>query len=129
MSREWKDKAGRVKRAKTFRQIRAGLARAKLWRERWKLHPETMRANLDRINGKRKADAEERTRRLRTFADTLPQQMDAGTMRESIGKSLAALGHRSDPPAVERILSALRRRSMVTFDAERLLWMVAKQSQ
>lgn len=129
MSREWKDKAGKVKRAKTFRQIRAGLARAKLWRERWAKHPETMRANLDRINGTRKAKAEERTKRLSVFAGHLPIQMQAGNVRQEIGKVLTALGHRAEKPDVERILSALRRRRMVTFDNVQLLWMVALQSQ
>lgn len=125
MSREWKDKAGRVKRAKTFRQIRAGLARAKLWRERWAKHPETMRANLDRINGTRKAKAEHRTARLSEFAKALPIEMQAGSVREEIGKALASLGHRHERQDIERVLSALRRRSMLAFDNVALTWKVA----
>jgi hypothetical protein len=123
--RNWKDSPGRVKRAKTFRQIRAGIARAKLWKERWELYPDSMRANLDKINGTRKEDAAKRTERLITFAKTLPSKIQAGNVRQEIGKSLAAFGHRNEKPDIERILSAMRRRSMLRFDNVALVWMVA----
>jgi hypothetical protein len=118
-----KQTAKEVKRAKTFRQIRAGMARAKLWRQRWQTHPETMRANLDKINNQRKADAAKKTVTLVRFAKTLPGKMNAGEMRRTIGDALVAFG--SSKAKVEMVVSAMRRRSMLTFDAGTLTWTVA----
>ena len=118
-----KQTAKEIKRAKTFRQIRAGIARAKLWRERWKTHPETMRANLDKINSRRKAKADERTQRLIRFAESLPEKMQSGEMRQRIGDALEGFGR--PRTETESVLSAMRRRSMLTFDLSTLMWTVA----
>ena len=118
-----KQTAKEIKRAKTFRQIRAGMARAKLWKQRWKTHPETMRANLDKINSRRKAKADERTQRLTRFAKTLPEKMQSGEMRQRIGDALEVLGR--PRRETESVVSALRRRSMLTFDLATLTWTVA----
>ena len=118
-----KQTAKEIKRAKTFRQIRAGIARAKLWKERWKTHPETMRANLDKINSRRKAKADERTQRLIRFAESLPEKMQSGEMRQRIGDALEGFGR--PRTETESVLSAMRRRSMLTFDLSTLMWTVA----
>ena len=118
-----KQTAKEIKRAKTFRQIRAGIARAKLWKQRWKTHPETMRANLDKINSRRKAKADERTQRLTRFAKTLPEKMQSGEMRQRIGDALEVLGR--PRRETESVVSALRRRSMLIFDLATLTWTVA----
>jgi hypothetical protein len=118
-----KQSAKDIKRAKTFRQIRAGMARAKLWKERWAKHPETMRANLDKINAGKKAKAEERTQRLTRFAKTLPEKMQSGEMRQRIGDALEVFGR--PRREVEMVVSALRRRAMLTFDLATLTWTVA----
>ena len=118
-----KQTAKEIKRAKSFRQIRAGIARAKLWKERWKTHPETMRANLDKINSRRKAKADERTQRLIRFAESLPEKMQSGEMRQRIGDALEGFGR--PRTETESVLSAMRRRSMLTFDLSTLMWTVA----
>lgn len=119
--KKWTPK--QAKKARTFRQIRAGIARAKLWRERWKTHPETMRANLDRINAQRKRDAEVVTRGLVVLIDNLPKQMHSWEMRPSIAKAIHLTG--KGGANVEATLSLLRRRSLISFDHKTQLWTVA----
>lgn len=126
MRKDKERQAREVKRAKTFRQIRAGLARAKLWKERWAKHPETMRANLDRINGTRKANAEKRTEHLKRLTAVMPDTVQAGDIRKVILDGLVTLSVANPISRVEPVLSALRRRGLVRFDLASLKWFVAK---
>lgn len=126
MSTERERQAGRVKKAKTFRQIRAGLARAKLWKERWAKHPESMRANLDRINARRKQIAEQRTANLKRLTATLPDTVPTGELRKGILAALQGFAVPNAEARVEPVLMALRRRGLVRFDLATLTWMVAK---
>ena len=119
--KKWTPK--QAKKARTFRQIRAGIARAKLWRLRWQTHPESMRANLDKINAGRKRDAAEVTKGLGRLLEHLPKQMQSGEMRKAIATALERAGKKGQN--VEATLSLLRRRSMISFDHQTLTWTVA----
>jgi len=118
-------KDSRIARAISFRRIRAAKERAKYWRERWKTHPETMRANLDRLNEARKAKANARTvEKLRPILDRMPRTIPSWEFRQRIAE---AIGHgvTKDHPIITRFLSAVRRRGLVRFDESTMSWLVA----
>ena len=81
-----------------------------------------MRANLERINSARRQIADRRTERLKSFVASLPKTMGAGELRGEMSKALAAFNLPSTRSEVERILSALRRRSLISFDHASLTW-------
>ena len=114
--------ASQVKRAKTFRQIRAAKQRTDYWRQRWKTHPETMRANLDRINKARKEKADERTAKIVAVMARLPAVIPSWEFRAKVNEAIG------DPQLYDRFLSCLRRRGLIRFDHETLCWHLANVS-
>lgn len=118
-----KDKA---RKARTWKQIQRGRRQAEYWRTRWQLHPETMGANLRRINGARQADAARRTTRLLEVTRLMQPTHMSWELRPSIAHALEQLGHAFDPTAVNRFLSAARRRSLVSFHQPSLSWRITR---
>lgn len=112
----------RAAKARSFRQIRQARKQADYWRTRWQTHPETMGANLRRINTERQQLAGQRTARLLAVLENLPQLVKSWELRPAIAASLAKLGHATDAKAVERFLSAVRRRDLIAFDEKTLTW-------
>jgi hypothetical protein len=121
-------KRQQIQRARTWRQIQQGKRQANYWRDRWASHPETMGANLRRINDSRKAQAHARTDRLLAVLNLVPVEVKSWDLRPSIASALDRLGHASDKPAVERFLSAIRRRNLITFDASKLAWILTQKT-
>ena len=122
-------KRQQIKRARTWRQIQQGKRQANYWRDRWASHPESMGANLRRINDARKAAANARTDRLLGVLQLIPQEVKSWDLRPHIANALDRLNHAHDKPAVERFLSAIRRRNLITFHAERLAWVLTQKQQ
>lgn len=122
-------KRQQIQRARTWRQVQQGKRQANYWRDRWASHPETMGANLRRINDARKASAQARTDRLLAVLQLIPGEVKSWDLRPSIASALDKLGHASDKLAVERFLSAIRRRNLLTFDAAKLSWVLTLRTQ
>lgn len=118
-----------AKKARTWKQIQRGRRQADYWRTRWQLHPETMGANLRRINDGRKADADRRTARLLEVTRLMQPSHSSWELRPAIAHALGQLGHAADDTAVNRFLSACRRRRLLSFDAPTLRWSVTRPQE
>ena len=122
MSRERKDSPGR---ATIWNRRRKAIRLADYWRKRWATHPESLKANLDRINKERKDRAREKTRRLAMLAEAMPPQIHSAQLRETIRIALQGHGMEGDRRQVERVRVGLIRRRLIAFDNVALTWKVA----
>lgn len=120
--------AEKARKARTWRQIRQARRQAEYWRQRWKEHPETMGANLARINGDRRQAAARRTTRLLEVLSHLPERVTSWELRPMVAAALEKVGHVSDHHAIRRFLEACRRRSLIAFDMPTLSWSVARSA-
>lgn len=116
--------ADKARKARTWKQIRQARRQAEYWRERWRKHPETMGANLARINGDRKQSAAKRTTRLIEVLRQLPVTVSSWELRPLVAQALGKVGHVSDRHAVNRFLEACRRRRLIAFDMSTLSWAI-----
>ena len=123
----WNGKPSQIAKAKSWKKIQAMRRQADYWRKVWKERPEAMRANLERINSTRKRKAEERTAKLLQVCSSLPENIFSLDLKDALSKCLADGGYNSDRRAVTKLISALRRRKMLTFDSATLTWAVAKR--
>lgn len=126
MSKEQADKA---RRARIWKARRNAMRLADYWRKRWASHPETLKANLDRINRERKDRAEEKGRRLAMLASTMPGQIPSQELRKRIRIALQGQGMEGDRRQVERVRVGLIRRRLIAFDNVALSWKVALPPQ
>lgn len=116
--------AEKARKARTWRQIRQARKQAEYWRLRWQQHPETMGANLARINGDRREKAAKRTTRLLEVLRQLPERVSSWELRPGVAAALEKVGHVSDHRAVRRFLEACRRRRLIAFDMSTLSWTI-----
>lgn len=116
--------ADKAKKARSWKQIRQARRQAEYWRLRWQQHPETMGANLARINGDRREKAARRTTRLLEVLGHLPAKVSSWELRPLIASALEKVGHVSDTMAVRRFLEACRRRRLIAFDMSTLSWAI-----
>lgn len=119
--------AEKARKARTWRQIQQARKQAEYWRQRWKLHPETMGANLARINGDRRQAAARRTTRLLEVLRHVPERVSSWELRPGIASALEKVGHVNDHHAVRRFIEACRRRRLIAFDMSTLSWSIDRQ--
>ena len=117
------------RKARIWSARRKAIRLADYWRKRWATHPESLKANLDRINKERKDRAREKTRRLAMLAEAMPRAIHSSQLREAIRLSLHGLGMDGDRRQVERVRVGLIRRRLIAFDNVTLQWSVAIPSQ
>ena len=103
-----------------------GKRQADYWRKRWETHPETMRSNLDRINGTRREKAEERTKRLLAILGKCPDQIASWDLRKTFEQAIASAGYTVNAKSFVVLLSALRRRQLIAYDAATFRWTVKR---
>ena len=128
MSKERKDSPGRKV---IWNRRRKAMRLADYWRKRWETHPESLKANLDRINRERKDKAKEKTRRLAMLAEAMPSKViHSSQLRETIRLALQGFGMDGDRKQVERVRVGLIRRRLIAFDNATLSWsVVASETQ
>ena len=119
-------KARQVAKARSWKKVQAMRRQATYWRNLWQTNPGPLAANLQRINSQRKEWADARTRVIATITATLPDTIPSIDLKAKLRDALANAGKQSDPKAVTRLLSNLRRRRLIAFDLARLVWLVAK---
>lgn len=88
-----------------------------------------MRASLDRLNAAKKAKAAEITKVLAQIAGKMPSEVESWTLRQHLSSAIAGIGGTPDRKKVHKVLMAMRRRGMLTYHPERLLWTVAYPRQ
>ena len=120
-----KEQADKARRARIWKAKRNAMRLADYWRKRWASHPESLKANLDRINRERKDRAAEKGRRLAMLASTMPGQIPSQELRERIRIALQGQGMEGDRRQVERVRVGLIRRRLIAFDNVALSWKVA----
>lgn len=119
-----KERKDRIRRSKAYRKVLAGKRQAEYWRKRWESHPETMRSNLDRINGTRKEKAAERTARLLGILSHCPSEIKSWDLRTTLELGIAKAGYGVKPGSHMTLLQALRRRSLIAYDSPSMTWKV-----
>ena len=122
MSKEQSDNA---RKARIWNARKKAMRLADYWRKRWASHPESLRANLDRINRERKDKAAEKGRRLAMLASSMPDTIHSSELRERIRYALQGHGMEGDRRQVERVRVGLIRRRLIAFDNVTLTWKVA----
>ena len=113
-----------IRRNKAYRKVQAAMRQAEYWRKRWESHPETMRSNLDRINGTRKEKAAERTARLLEILSQCPVVIKSWELRPTLEAGIVKAGYTLKAGSHMTLLQALRRRSLIAFDHSTLSWKV-----
>ena len=113
-----------IRRNKAYRKVQAGMRQAEYWRKRWESHPETMRSNLDRINGTRKEKAAERTARLLEIMSHCPGEIKSWELRPTLEAGIVKAGYTLKAGSHMTLLQALRRRTLISFYPDALVWKV-----
>ena len=117
MSREYRRKSWGLKRN--------AIRLAKHWRERWKADTAgTMRANLDRINGDRKAEAAHRTKRLAAILKSLPASVHSHALSDALVKAFTDAGFPLAKSAVPALRVCLWRRGLIRHDPASMSWSI-----
>ena len=119
-----KERKDRLRKVKAYRKVLAGKRQAEYWRKRWESHPETMRSNLDRINGTRKEKAAERTARLLEILSHCPREIKSWELRATLEAGIVKAGYTLKAGSHMTLLQALRRRTLISFDPDALVWKV-----
>ena len=118
-------KANQIARARSWKMVQAMRRQATYWRKLWQTNPGPLAANLQRINNQRKEWADARSRVIADIIAPLPKTIPSTELKDKLRGALAASGKQSDPKAVTRLLSNLRRRGLIRFDLASLSWLVA----
>ena len=84
-----------------------------------------MRANLDRLNAAKKAKASEITKVLAKVAEKMSPQVPSWMLRQSLSYAITAMSGNPDRKTVHKVLMAMRRRGMLTYNPETVTWTVA----
>lgn len=119
-----KERKDRLRKVKAYRKVLAGKRQAEYWRKRWESHPETMRSNLDRINGTRKEKAAERTARLLEILSHCPREISSWELRPTLEAGIVKAGFTLKAGSHMTLLQALRRRSLIAYDSPSMTWKV-----
>lgn len=114
-------------RGRAFKRALRARKQADYWRQRWASHPETMRSNLDRINGTRREKAAERTERLLQILSHCPKAIPSWELRKTFDNAVTLAGFTLTPTSSTVLLSALRRRNLIRFDHASLSWLVVSE--
>lgn len=120
------NKPARKRQARNWARVVAGRKQASYWRRRWEIQPEPMRSNLDRINRTRKEKADERTQRLKAILANCPAEIESWNLRKCAEEAIVKAGFTVQPNSLNVLVSAARRRGLIRFDPERLVWMILK---
>ena len=122
-----KERKGRqIRRNNAWRKVMMGKRQADYWRKRWETHPETMRSNLDRINGTRREKAEERTKRLLRILELCPTQIMSWDLKTTLESAIANAGYALKAGSFKTLMAALRRRQLIAYDAATFRWSVKR---
>lgn len=119
------DKEKQIRRNKAWRKVMAGKKQTEYWRQRWLTHPETMRSNLDRINRTRKEKAAERTQRLKDILGHCPAEIKSWNLRTVAEEAIVKAGYTLKANSLNVLVSAARRRKLLTYSPEKMAWMVS----
>lgn len=111
-----------IRRNNAWRKIQAAKRQADYWRKRWQTHPESMRSNLEALNRTRKEKAAERTQRLLHILSHCPDEVMSWDIRSTMESSIAKAGYQLKVGSFKTLMVALRRRNLISFDPERLVW-------
>lgn len=117
-----KERKDRHARNKAWRKALNAKRQADYWRKRWETHPETMRSNLARINGTRKEKAAQRTQRLLQILALCPDEVMSWDIRSTMESAIVRAGFQFKAGSFKTLMVALRRRNLISFDPERLVW-------
>ena len=108
-------------RSKYARKMKLG----RYWANRWKTNPDSMRANLERVNKINKDKADQRTKKLNHFISLLPPRIKSWDLRPSIAKLYLQLSGQELPKLkIHSTVMNLRRRGMITYDEASCEWIV-----
>ena len=88
-----------------------------------------MRANLDRLNAAKKARAAEITKVLAKIAEKMSPEVPSWMLRQSLKYAIIAMSGNPDRKTVHKVLMAMRRRGMLTYNPETVSWTVAYPRQ
>ena len=99
---------------------------ATYWRNLWRKNPAPLAANLAKINNYRKEVAVKRTEGILEIVAHIPDRIPSQDLKGWLSKGLEAENLEHDRKAVTKLLSNLRRRNLVRFDLDAMVWLVAK---
>jgi len=114
-----------IARAKAKSKYARKMKLGRYWANRWKTNPDSMRANLERVNKSKKDKADQRTKRLSDFVSQLPPRINSWDLRPSIAKLYQQLSGKELPKLkIHATVMHLRRRGMIVFDDTTCEWII-----